>query len=345
MSSFPPIPADSFVEDRQPRFDASLPRQLAHKQAVEEIFLTDVIVRKTRGDILACAQLPRSHALHNEIESGFHDLLLILEIGRQGMTIYGHGWLDVPEGTAFVMSGLRSEVIDVEALRQRDTPAELVIQVPFGEARRGGRGRVRGYVLKGVGRIDGKSALEFAGEALLIPEALYERLRNARVGGGAANRLPPVAVEAGRVGRRCRRNVVVGDIEEIPGGVRCALIADRAHPSFFDHPLDHVPGMLMLEAARQAALVYTDGLGWAASEAVLEACEAQFSQYAALWPPALCTVVAAWGEGAARSDVTAAAVPEAAEAGEKGLARLRATFAQGGAELGHVDMRLRRTMR
>ncbi|MEU0082468.1 AfsA-related hotdog domain-containing protein, partial [Micromonospora tulbaghiae] len=27
---------------------------------------------------------------------------------------------------------------------------------------------------------------------------------------------------------------------------------DRTHPILFDHPLDHVPGMLLLEAARQS---------------------------------------------------------------------------------------------
>ncbi|WP_152827040.1 AfsA-related hotdog domain-containing protein [Fertoeibacter niger] len=31
------------------------------------------------------------------------------------------------------------------------------------------------------------------------------------------------------------------------------LIVDKAHPFFFDHPLDHVPGLLLLEAAVQAA--------------------------------------------------------------------------------------------
>jgi hypothetical protein len=35
--------------------------------------------------------------------------------------------------------------------------------------------------------------------------------------------------------------------------------ADMAHPFFFDHPADHVPGMVLLEAARQAATLESGG--------------------------------------------------------------------------------------
>jgi 2-oxo-3-(phosphooxy)propyl 3-oxoalkanoate synthase len=332
MGSFPAPPTASFVEDREPRFDATVPRQYAHKGAVEEVFLTDIIVRESREQVLACSQLPRSHALHNEVESGFHDLLLILEIARQGMTIYGHAWLDVPDGTAFVMSGLRCETIDLEALRQGDAPAELVIDVPFGGDRRDRRGRVRGYTLTGHGRIDGRPALEFAGEALLIREALYERVRSVRVEEGVEAGPAPVPVEPGRVGRRLPRNVVVGDSTYSAEELRCSLIADTTHPSFFDHPLDHVPGMLMLESARQAALLYVGELGWLPVEAVLDACEARFAQYAALSAPASCRVRA----------VEPAFTGDPAPVGAADTAHLRAHFAQVSVDIGYVDLRLRR---
>ncbi len=43
--------------------------------------------------------------------------------------------------------------------------------------------------------------------------------------------------------RHCRRDK--------PGVSR--LVVDKTHPFFFDHPLDHVPGLLLLEGAVQAA--------------------------------------------------------------------------------------------
>ncbi|MGC1853018.1 MAG: ScbA/BarX family gamma-butyrolactone biosynthesis protein [Solirubrobacterales bacterium] len=328
MGSFPTHRAAAFVKTAgEPRFEATIPREFAHKRAVEEIFLTDVIVDQQRERVLACAQLPRSHALYNEIENGVHDLLLILETGRQGMTIYGHVRLEVPEETAFVMNGLRVEVIDLEAMRQGDSPGELVIDVPFGEERRDGKGRVRGYTLKGTGRIDGRPAIEINGEAMLIPAALYERLRSVHIDDGTEIPPRPEPVDPTRVGRRSPRNVVVGDAVRSNGELRCALIADTTHPSFFDHPLDHVPGMLMLETARQAALLYVHELGWSPTETVLEACEAHFTQYAALSPPASCRVCP--GE---RPPVAGAAPAE----------WLRAHFAQADVDIGHVDLRLRR---
>ncbi|UWP94060.1 hypothetical protein K3X13_15390 (plasmid) [Aliiroseovarius crassostreae] len=53
--------------------------------------------------------------------------------------------------------------------------------------------------------------------------------------------------------RMNRRNIVLnygqGDEEQS----RARLIVDQTHPFFFDHPLDHVPGLLLLEGAVQAA--------------------------------------------------------------------------------------------
>jgi 2-oxo-3-(phosphooxy)propyl 3-oxoalkanoate synthase len=335
VSSFPLHLAKSFVKTAgAPRFEATIPREFAHKRAVEEVFLTDIIVDQDNERVLACAQLPRGHALYNEVENGVHDLLLILETGRQGMTIYGHVRLDVAEGTAFVMSGLRVEVIDLDALRQGDAPGELVIDVPYGEERRDGRGRVRGYTLKGAGEIDGRPAIEITGEALLIPEALYERVRAVRVEEGVEIPPAPEPVEPVRVGRRLARNVVVGDAVHSGGELRCSLIADTTHPSFFDHPLDHVPGMLMLETARQAALLYVDGLGWSPTETVLDACEAHFTQYAALSPPATCCVRASERPPGGEPSPGGSAAP---------VEYLRASFAQAGLDIGYVDLRLRLT--
>nr|WP_248002016.1 AfsA-related hotdog domain-containing protein [Streptomyces sp. RPA4-2] len=50
---------------------------------------------------------------------------------------------------------------------------------------------------------------------------------------------------------------------------------DTAHPTFFDHPVDHIPGMVLLEAARQAALVST-GM----PDALLLGLKSNFARYA-----------------------------------------------------------------
>ncbi len=335
--------------------------ELTHKRAIEEVFFTELSMcdGEDGPELVATAQLPRSHALYSELANGFHDLLLMVEIGRQGMEMYGHGILDVPGGTAFVMTTNETEATDLEATRKRDEPSTIVIRVPFAKERRSAKGRVRGYALSAIGEIDGIPAIAFSGEALLIPSALYDRARGAAVVGVPEDGSAPVAVAPSRVGRLAPRNVVVGDVVSSEHELQCAIVTDPTHPSFFDHPLDHVPAMLTLEVARQAAVLYVGARGWLPQETVVDRCSAHFTQYTALWPPGLCRIVALEpAPGVAESSRPGAAAAEAesssagAEAGpaeaapshaEEVLAQsVRAHFEQNGQDNGYVDLRLRR---
>lgn len=65
----------------------------------------------------------------------------------------------------------------------------------------------------------------------------------------AAAAAPPALVHP-----RPAENVVVDQLERAAdGAVRGTLIVDERHPYFFDHPLDHVSGILMLEGLLQLA--------------------------------------------------------------------------------------------
>ncbi|MFW2543708.1 AfsA-related hotdog domain-containing protein [Primorskyibacter sp. 2E107] len=68
------------------------------------------------------------------------------------------------------------------------------------------------------------------------------------------------------------RNTVLQYVQsDRPGAAR--LIVDQAHPFFFDHPLDHVPGLLLLEGAVQAAQ------NCATAPCYVSAIRAEFVQY------------------------------------------------------------------
>ncbi|MDQ3676790.1 MAG: hypothetical protein M3401_08320, partial [Actinomycetota bacterium] len=105
--------------------------------------------------------------------------------------------------------------------------------------------------------------------------------------------LSPVrGADARRVGRRDARNVVVGELERAPDGEggSCVIVADTGHPSFFDHPQDHLPGTLLLEAYRQVALLaVADACAWAPESLLVVACDATFSRYAELDLEARCS--------------------------------------------------------
>jgi hypothetical protein len=52
-------------------------------------------------------------------------------------------------------------------------------------------------------------------------------------------------------------NVLIGDIRRIstdPEEFECAMIVDPSQPFFFEHPSDHVPGMMFTEAGRQVGI-------------------------------------------------------------------------------------------
>jgi hypothetical protein len=74
-------------------------------------------------------------------------------------------------------------------------------------------------------------------------------------------------------------------------GSSFTLVVDTSHPHFFDHPQDHVPGTLMLEALRQSAVaVAAPVLGAAPQGLVVTSCSTDFKRYVELGRPATCHV-------------------------------------------------------
>jgi 3-hydroxymyristoyl/3-hydroxydecanoyl-(acyl carrier protein) dehydratase len=51
--------------------------------------------------------------------------------------------------------------------------------------------------------------------------------------------------------QRCPENVVITNVQRGPQSLRAQLVVNEAHPYFFDHPLDHIPGILLLEGVLQ----------------------------------------------------------------------------------------------
>lgn len=97
---------------------------------------------------------------------------------------------------------------------------------------------------------DGVTVARAESEFTWISERVYARVRGARreVEWGAWRVPPPV--DARLVGRASPGEVVLA-AGDAPG--RWLLRNDPDHHLLFDHPVDHVPGLALLEAADQAA--------------------------------------------------------------------------------------------
>ncbi|MFJ2538964.1 beta-ketoacyl synthase N-terminal-like domain-containing protein [Pseudomonas sp. NPDC087614] len=51
--------------------------------------------------------------------------------------------------------------------------------------------------------------------------------------------------------QRRPENIVIANVQRGPQSLHAQLVVNEAHPYFFDHPLDHIPGILLLEGVLQ----------------------------------------------------------------------------------------------
>jgi hypothetical protein len=232
---------------RFPRLTTTVPREFVHRAAVAEVMLTDWRRRDdTRFEV--AAQWPRGHSFFSPI-GGHHDPLLAAETIRQIGALLAHAELGVPLGHHFLMWDLEYTA-EAQHLLIGDAPAALDIDVVCADVKRRG-GNLAGLRYTAVLRRGGRTAVTGSASYTCTTPAVYRRLRAGR---GPEDGRPPIPLTAPvspqSVGRTSPMDVVLSPIGEER---RWQLRADTRHHVLFDHPVDHVPGMVLVEAARQAA--------------------------------------------------------------------------------------------
>ncbi|WP_210492143.1 ScbA/BarX family gamma-butyrolactone biosynthesis protein [Patulibacter sp. SYSU D01012] len=266
------------------RFDTTVERALVHRAAVCEVFLTDAAELAPRR-YLTAAQLPRVHSLYSDglLTPARYDPLLLLEVCRQTTILVAHRFLGVAPRDKFVFGTGDFRVLDPEALLVGPDPGHAVVEATVVDEhlRRGERDGVT-YEL--VLSVDGRPAFALEMAIRWMPPAAWDALR-AR--GRAALRLgpdhapdPTRPVHPNEVGRTLPGNVVLAESRPSPDGLHARVIVDRAHPALFDHELDHIPGMLLFEAVRQAAVVAAhEHLGLSPSRLALSRARVTFTRF------------------------------------------------------------------
>jgi hypothetical protein len=204
---------------RFPSLTTTVPKELVHRASVSEVMLTDW-ARVDDEHYTLAAQWPRGHSFFTNVD-GCHDPLIAAETIRQAGI--GVDW----------------------------TPATLELQVTCSEVKLRGK-NLLGFRISVEIRRDGQVAATGGGSLTCITPRVYQRLRAGRL---RENGMPQViqltAPEAPQVvGRISPTDVVLSPIGQ-PN--RWQLRVDTRHPVLFDHMVDHVPGMVLMEAARQAA--------------------------------------------------------------------------------------------
>ncbi|MFI9612249.1 ScbA/BarX family gamma-butyrolactone biosynthesis protein [Streptomyces sp. NPDC052023] len=238
-----------------PTLTATVPRQFVHRAAVAETFLTGW--KQTGTDRFAvAAQWPRGHGLHVSHDRSAYEPLLVVETIRQSGTLIAHTEYDVPLGHHFVLQEFEVDTFPGH-LAVGPVPAEPVVDVHFVEVRhRAGRPAGARYAAEVL--LDGARVATARVAFTCVAEAVYRRLRAGRTPATVTVPPAPPGLPPRVVGRALPGDVVLAPTERED---RWRLRIDTAHPVFFDHPLDHAPGMLLLESARQAAWARTPGGG------------------------------------------------------------------------------------
>lgn len=287
---------------RELQFVQSVDRRLLHRRALSEAFLTDTVA--VGGNrFLAAAQLPSSHAYFTD-HAGHTviDPILLLECARQAETYGAHAHLGVDADTKFVLQAWSMRLPGLFGAHA-GRPVELTMDVTTNHPA-GAAARSRAYDVRLL--VAGATVGDIHLEVGYLSPDVYAFVRTGRRGS------PPVSsddVEPGAatvapedVGRTNAVNALLVDPVEDGKAVTAGVRVPNDHVSMFDHALDHLPGMVLTEAARQACLLAGASLlGRPAAQTSVSGFDLRFSKFAELDAP---TSVSATpedrGEGATR---------------------------------------------
>jgi hypothetical protein len=245
LTTDPPV-----LANRTLHWHHTIDRALVHRDSIAEVLLTDLIQLDER-QLLVAAQWPRSHRVYRPDRHGRHDPMLILESIRQtGLAVshfaFGVGFdqqslmrdvsfvLDQSSEPRALLSATNLAIaVDCRDLLMRaDRLRGMTIELSFtadGLPFATGRGTIRWVSAQSYAALRARSGVRVDWEQLRWSSAIPPR------------KASPV---------RAADDVLLSP--ETRPGKRRRLVVPLDHPVYFDHPLDHAPGMLIIDAAWQA---------------------------------------------------------------------------------------------
>ncbi|MER7951734.1 ScbA/BarX family gamma-butyrolactone biosynthesis protein [Streptomyces sp. NPDC096079] len=272
-----------------------VPGEFVHRADPADIIPTGwTAVTENRFSV--SAHWPAAHPFFSPVAGDRHDPLLVAETIRQATMLVAHAEFGVPVEDQFVMWGLHYTA-DADALAVSGLSSDVSLDIVCSDVgiRRGRLVDLRTTV---VLTRDGRH-LGTGGAFTRCTSALaYRRIRGERMAalGRPVPLLPAVAPHL--VGREHAKDVVLAAGTH---GGPWQLRVNTAHPTLFRRPNDHVPGMLLLEAARQAATLRLGGAAY-----VPTVMDVSFSRYVELDSPCWieADVLPGLGSGPATVQVT-----------------------------------------
>jgi nucleoside diphosphate kinase len=293
-------------------FARTVARGLVHRRAVSEVFLTSADqVDAVTFDL--GTQVPRQHGYFSDhLAHDAYDPMFFVEACRQGLFALAHSFLDAPRDSLFLLSSVRVRVTEPGLLTVGDAPAEARLRGDIERRYRDSTGRDAGFRIRYGAHLGGREALSCVIDTRWVSQQQWAAIRKAgraRLGlpavPGPAPRVP--RLDARAVGRRDQRNVMISPAQTCEPGLAdnegtgpawsADLVIDPGHPTQFDHALDHIPGLLQLEAVRQLALAAQGTRATPPSPARLAEIGLRFTRFGELDLPVRCVATAADEDG------------------------------------------------
>lgn len=224
------------------------PHRLVHRQSVGGVFLTDYRFGDSEPDQIGIQLRPMGHRSLRPSRTR-HDPLSVAEAFRQAVILLGHAKYAIPLHFKFLMERFEFDIVQELEVA---APARLTLGTTTSRAdnKDGTASRIS---VDGV-LCDGSRILaRCKAVARCVTPASYRRIRAGREGYVTHVRSRPPGSAVIRplcVGRSEEEDVVLCVDLQAGGDLYCA--PDPHSVALFDHSLDHIPGMVLFEAAIQA---------------------------------------------------------------------------------------------
>jgi hypothetical protein len=260
-------------------------RTLAHKRFPENVLLTEI--RACADDHFVCVgRIPTDHRFFNEAgRTPYEDILYYTEVGRQASLAVTHEFLNVGLDDVFIFERSQAAVTPaIWGLSAQSSADTVVIDIKVKETVRR-KNTVTRVVAEHSMSVDGEHVFRGTGTWTMQSAALFKRLRRSSMETASQAAAPDLL-------RPYPSNVVISAPQYAPDrdALTAALIVDATHPYFFDHPCDHVPGMLLLEGCAQLSLEACAQAGIAAAQRMrLMAYDMDFTQFVECHVPTMLT--------------------------------------------------------
>ncbi len=249
VREIPKIKINDRPATRSVDFQQTIPRRLVHRAAVSEVFVTDLNILG-EGQFEVGAQWPRRHGFFGPRRPSSHDPMLYVETCRQAGLLIAHRAYGIPLGHSF-LSDHKTYAVDEAGLTTVGRPVDVVLRVSAHDVQYRGKNPYGGQLDFECFR-DGHRIGQGSERWRSVSPAVYRRVRGDHFAATPFQAKVRPTVMPALVGRERAEDVLVA--ATATAGT-WSLQFDPDHAVLFDHAVDHVPGMMLIEGARQVALL------------------------------------------------------------------------------------------